>query len=234
MASSGQWNPIDARDPVIRASQLNNIAAKAREAAQGSGRSGLSDLSGLHTRRDELLPDVAWWEIISNDGAGLYTVRRLKWEEGLTPPGWSKHPNSPDLPAYEVTADATLNAEDVCLGVVDSTFEGEEVVLLQKDKEGTSGTDKYVAVDSGDAPDYLENQVDDDGVWISVAKDTGKMKTSHIGPGPTCWVMSGYGCGALTILGMDVDEKGHIRWVQVCGDACWSDGDCVGPCGCMA
>jgi len=96
---------------------------------------------------------------------------------------------------------------------------------------GDADTDEKVSTDGVDAAGYLEDKVDDDGVWIQVAKAGGKMKTSHDGPGPTCWVGERDAASSGIITEWDIDEYGHVRYIQVCGYCCWDDGDCVGPCG---
>ena len=92
-------------------------------------------------------------------------------------------------------------------------------------------SDEKVKVCAGDTAAYLEDQVVGDNTWISVAIDTGKMKTSHIGPGPCACTVTGLSGGIVYFFSMEIDEKGHVRYMQVCNDDCYSDGAKVGPCG---
>ena len=80
------------------------------------------------------------------------------------------------------------------------------------------GTDEKVKVDSEDDAAYLEDQVTGDDTWISVAKDNGKMKMSHTGPGPTYY-------SGICPDDFELDQWGHVRRIYDLSIPGW-----VGPC----
>jgi len=119
--------------------------------------------------------------------------------------------------ARDFNSDATGVADDLVLFWEQYDQDG-VIELVCAVGAASVNTDEKVKVDVTDDAAYLEDQLEGDGTWITVAKVGGKMRDVHGGPGATC-----YGPNPCNVWQLWVDEWGHVR--------CWTDTDGEHTCG---
>lgn len=80
MPQSNQFNPLNDDNRNLSARQLTRAAQIAQQSVLSTGPDMMSGFGSLHTRAPHPEPDVAWYKIISELGAGVYTCRRQTWK----------------------------------------------------------------------------------------------------------------------------------------------------------
>jgi len=133
MANVPNFTPLRAYKDPVSAREFNALAKAVARLCRSMPAGGVSDASGLHTRRLPTPTRPRFWKITSNDGGGAYTLSPLIWDQATG--DFASRPDTDTVTGLEIRGCAAGRADDVVRVAFEAELGGSRVALFALPRE---------------------------------------------------------------------------------------------------